>query len=82
MPSITPEITITRAALTEATSLALITALNAELSALYPEPGANHSRQADPWRRDRARHVSRDTLHWGHDQDVRRPAYPAALRNG
>lgn len=42
MPSITPEITITRAALTEATSLALITALNAELSALYPEPGANH----------------------------------------
>jgi putative acetyltransferase len=35
-------ITITRAALTDDVSAALIRELNAELSGLYPEPGANH----------------------------------------
>jgi putative acetyltransferase len=35
-------ITIARADLTAATSLALIASLNAELQAMYPEPGANH----------------------------------------
>jgi putative acetyltransferase len=35
-------ITIARAALTDDASRALIQALNAELSELYPEPGANH----------------------------------------
>ena len=35
-------ITIARAALTDSASRALIEALNAELQALYPEPGANH----------------------------------------
>ncbi|HEX6373958.1 MAG TPA: GNAT family N-acetyltransferase [Longimicrobium sp.] len=35
-------ITITRAALTDGASRALIGALNAELDAAYPEPGANH----------------------------------------
>jgi GNAT superfamily N-acetyltransferase len=35
-------ITISRADLTAEDSLGLILALNAELSALYPEPGANH----------------------------------------
>lgn len=35
-------ITIVRAALTDDASRALIAALNAELSATYPEPGANH----------------------------------------
>jgi GNAT superfamily N-acetyltransferase len=37
-------ITIARADLTAPTSLALIAALNAELAAMYPEPGANHFR--------------------------------------
>ena len=41
------EITITRAELTADISRSLIKALNAELSALYPEPGANHF-QLDP----------------------------------
>lgn len=35
-------ITIVRGALTDDASRALITELNAELSELYPEPGANH----------------------------------------
>src|SRR5437868_15495494 len=35
-------ITISRAELTAEVSLGLILALNAELCALYPEPGANH----------------------------------------
>ena len=35
-------ITITRAELTDEASRALISELNAELSGLYPEPGANH----------------------------------------
>jgi putative acetyltransferase len=35
-------ITIARAALTDDASRALIRELNAELSGLYPEPGANH----------------------------------------
>ena len=35
-------ITIARAKLSAAPSHALIAALNAELSAMYPEPGANH----------------------------------------
>lgn len=35
-------ITIARAALTDDVSLGLIRELNAELSGLYPEPGANH----------------------------------------
>ena len=35
-------ISIARAELTAETSRALIAALNAELSAMYPEPGANH----------------------------------------
>jgi len=35
-------IRIERAKVTDDTSLALIDALNAELAALYPEPGANH----------------------------------------
>ncbi len=35
-------ITVSRAELTAADSLALIEALNAELSGLYPEPGATH----------------------------------------
>jgi GNAT superfamily N-acetyltransferase len=35
-------ITISRADLTAEVSLGLILALNSELSALYPEPGANH----------------------------------------
>lgn len=35
-------ITITRAALTDDVSRALIAELNAELSGMYPEPGANH----------------------------------------
>jgi GNAT superfamily N-acetyltransferase len=35
-------VTISRADLTAEVSLGLILALNAELSALYPEPGANH----------------------------------------
>jgi putative acetyltransferase len=35
-------ITIARAALTDDVSQALIRELNAELSGLYPEPGANH----------------------------------------
>jgi putative acetyltransferase len=38
----TDAITITRAALTDDVSRALITELNAELSGMYPEPGANH----------------------------------------
>lgn len=36
------DIIITRAALTDEASRALITELNAELSGMYPEPGANH----------------------------------------
>lgn len=40
---LTPEsITITRAELTDAASQSLIAALNAELSGVYPEPGATH----------------------------------------
>lgn len=35
-------IRVVHAALTDAASQALIAALNAELSAMYPEPGANH----------------------------------------
>jgi putative acetyltransferase len=35
-------ITVQRADLLAETSLALITSLNAELQAMYPEPGANH----------------------------------------
>lgn len=38
----THAITITRAGLTDDVSRALITELNAELSGMYPEPGANH----------------------------------------
>jgi putative acetyltransferase len=38
----TDAITITRAGLTDDVSRALITELNAELSGMYPEPGANH----------------------------------------
>jgi putative acetyltransferase len=38
----TDTITIERAALTDDVSRALITELNAELSGMYPEPGANH----------------------------------------
>lgn len=38
----TETITIARAALTDDASRALITELNAELSGMYPEPGANH----------------------------------------
>jgi len=37
-----PAVTITRAELTADASRALITALNAELGAMYSEPGANH----------------------------------------
>ena len=37
-------ITISRAELTSDTARALIDALNAELSGIYPEPGANHFR--------------------------------------
>jgi putative acetyltransferase len=37
-------VTIERAGLTEAVSLSLIAALNAELSGAYSEPGANHFR--------------------------------------
>lgn len=40
-------ITIARASLTDDASRALIQSLNAELSGLYPEPGANHF-QLDP----------------------------------
>lgn len=40
-------ITIARASLTDDASRALIRSLNAELSGLYPEPGANHF-QLDP----------------------------------
>lgn len=40
----TPAITIHRADITAAPASALITALNAELSARYPEPGATHFR--------------------------------------
>jgi GNAT superfamily N-acetyltransferase len=42
-----PAITVERAALTSEVSRRLIQSLNAELSALYPEPGANHF-QLDP----------------------------------
>ena len=35
-------VTVTRADLTSDTSQALIAALDAELAAMYPEPGANH----------------------------------------
>jgi putative acetyltransferase len=38
------EIRVVHARLTDADSRALIAALNAELSAIYPEPGANHFR--------------------------------------
>jgi GNAT superfamily N-acetyltransferase len=38
----TDAITVTRAALTDDVSRALIRELNAELSGMYPEPGANH----------------------------------------
>jgi GNAT superfamily N-acetyltransferase len=38
----TETITVQRADLLAETSLALITSLNAELQAMYPEPGANH----------------------------------------
>ncbi len=37
-------VTVRRAALASSTAQALIAALNAELSALYPEPGATHFR--------------------------------------
>jgi len=38
----TDTITITRAAITDDVSRVLVSALNAELQAAYPEPGANH----------------------------------------
>jgi GNAT superfamily N-acetyltransferase len=44
LPGSPEEITLERADLTAASSRALIEALNAELSALYDEPGANHFR--------------------------------------
>jgi putative acetyltransferase len=40
----TQEIEIRREAITSSAAERLILALNAELSALYPEPGANHFR--------------------------------------
>jgi putative acetyltransferase len=42
MSMATENITIQRADLMDERSLALITSLNAELQAMYPEPGANH----------------------------------------
>jgi GNAT superfamily N-acetyltransferase len=42
MTMATENITIQRADLMNERSLALITSLNAELQAMYPEPGANH----------------------------------------
>jgi GNAT superfamily N-acetyltransferase len=42
MTMATKNITIQRADLMDERSLALITSLNAELQAMYPEPGANH----------------------------------------
>jgi putative acetyltransferase len=42
MTMATESITIQRADLMDERSLALITSLNAELQAMYPEPGANH----------------------------------------
>ncbi|MBK7974433.1 MAG: GNAT family N-acetyltransferase [Deltaproteobacteria bacterium] len=41
------DVTVTRAELTAPASLALIEALDTELAAMYPEPGANHF-QLDP----------------------------------
>ncbi len=41
------DVTVTRAELTASESLVLIAALDAELAAMYPEPGANHF-QLDP----------------------------------
>lgn len=41
------DVSVTHAELTAPASLALIEALNAELAAMYPEPGANHF-QLDP----------------------------------
>jgi len=42
LPAVPPTISIARANLTADSSRSLIAALNAELSAMYSEPGANH----------------------------------------
>lgn len=44
MAAVPPEIDVRREELGSPVALALIAALNAELSARYPEPGANHFR--------------------------------------